>query len=232
MVAALRTTSYTEPAAVSDVLKYEMGTYSREVVTVVSGTAAFALGMVLGQITKGAATSAAKSGGNTGNGTLTMDVTTPVKTDAKVGVYTVRFTAAATNNGTFRVTDPDGIVIGDVVMAGGAGAFDNDIKFAVADGGTDFIVGDGFDITVAAGSGKWARHNPTAVDGRQIAKGVALQPVDASLADVADVVILARGPAEVSNLGLQWDASVSTNNLKLAAMEQLKAVGIVTRQGA
>lgn len=232
MVAALRTASYTEPAAVSDVLKYELGTICREVGTVLSGTAAFAIGMVLGKITKGAATSAAKSGGNTGNGTLTMDATTPVKTDAKVGVYTVRFIAAAANNGTFRVEDPDGIVIGDVVMAGGAGAFDNDIKFAVADGSTDFIVGDGFDITVAAGSGKWAPHNPTAVDGRQVAKAVALQPVDASAADVADVVLLVRGPAEVSSLGLVWHSSVDDNTKKAAAIAQLETAGIITRRGA
>lgn len=100
----------------------------------------------------GTAASAAKSGGNTGNGTLTMDGTTPVLAGAKAGVYTVRCIAAATNNGTFRVTDPDGFVLGDIVMAAGAGAFENDIKFALADGSTDFIVGDGFDVTVTATS--------------------------------------------------------------------------------
>lgn len=232
MVAPARVLTAAEPAAVSDVLKYEHSMYCREVVTILSGTAAFEIGMVLGKITRGAATSAAKSGGNTGNGTLTVDGTTPVKAGAKTGVYTVRFTAAATNNGTFRVTDPDGFVLGDVVMAGGAGAFDNDIKFAVADGATDFIVGDGFDITVAAGSGKWGRYNPTANDGREVARGVALQGCDASAADVADVVIIARGPAEVSNLGLKWDASVSSNPLKAAAIDQLAAAGIITRRGA
>lgn len=232
MVAPARVLTAAEPSAVSDVLKYEHGMYCREVVTVLSGTAAFDIGMVLGKITRGAATSAAKSGGNTGNGTLTVDGTTPVKAGAKSGVYTVRFIAAATNNGTFRVTDPDGFVIGDVVMAAGAGAFDNDIKFAVADGASDFIVGDGFDITVAAGSDKYVRHNPTGNDGREVACAVALQAVDASAADVGDVVIIARGPAEVSNLGLKWDASVSSNPLKAAAMAQLAAVGIITRRGA
>ena len=59
-------------------------------------------------------------------------------------------------------------MIGEVVMAGGAGAFDDDIKFAVADGGTDFIVGDGFDITVAAGSGKYKMALAAAVDGSAV----------------------------------------------------------------
>lgn len=232
MVALLRTLTSTEPSAVSDVLKYEHGGYCREVGTVLSGTAAFDIGMVLGKITRGSATSAATSGGNTGNGTLTVDGTTPVKAGAKTGVYTVRFIAAATNNGTFRVTDPDGFVLGDVVMAGGSGAFDNDIKFAIADGATDFVVGDGFDVTVAVGSLKYVPHDPTKNDGREIACAVALQPVDASAADVTDVVILARGPAEVSNLGLKWHSSVNSNNLKSAAMAQLAAVGIITRRGA
>lgn len=232
MVAALRTLTYNEPAAVSDVLKYEMGTYCREVGTVLSGAAAFAVGMVLGRITKGAATSAAKSGGNTGNGTLTLDATTPRKANAKVGVYTVRFTVAATNNGSFVVTDPDGLAIGTVVMAGGAGAFDNGIKFAIADGSTDFVVGDGFDVTVAAGSLKYAPHDPTATDGREKVAAIALQPVDASAADVTDVVLLVRGPSEVSTLGLKWHSSVSSTPLKTAAQAQLAALGIIVRQGA
>ena len=63
-----------------------------------------------GKIGIGQASSAAKSGGNTGNGTLTMDVTTPIRTGAKAGIYTVRFIAAASNNGTFRVEDPDLLV--------------------------------------------------------------------------------------------------------------------------
>ncbi len=139
-------------------------------------------GAVLGKITDGAAASAAKAGGNTGTGILTMDVT-PVRVGAKPGVYTLRFIAAAANNGTFRVTDPDGFVLGDVVMAGGAGAFDNDIKFAVADGGVDFIVGDGFDITIAAGSGKAKLAATAAVDGSAVPACILAEDCDASLGD-------------------------------------------------
>jgi|GEM_PF-347491 len=148
-------------------------------------------GTVLGKISVGAASSAAKSGGNTGTGTLTMDVTTPVRAGAKVGVYTVRFVEAAANNGTFRVTDPDGFDIGEVVMAGGAGAFDNDIKFAVADGGTDFIVGDGFDITVAAGSAKYKMSLAAAVDGSAVPVVILAEDCDASGGDKTTVAYFA-----------------------------------------
>lgn len=146
--------------------------------------AALLRGTVMGKITLGAVTSAAKAGGNTGTGTLTVDVVTPLLANARQGVYTVRFTAAAANNGTFRVVDPNGAVLGDVVMAGGAGAFADQVKFAVADGGVDFIVGDGFDITVAAGSGKFIKAVKTAVDGSQAPQGILVDDADASVADV------------------------------------------------
>lgn len=140
-------------------------------------------GALLGRIKLGAASSAAKSGGNTGNGTLTMDATTPVLANAQAGVYTVRCITAATNNGTFRITAPDGDVLGDVVMAGGAGTFSNQVKFALADGATDFIVGDGFDITVAAGSGKYVLSLAAALDGSQEPDAILVDDVNAAAAD-------------------------------------------------
>lgn len=224
---ALRSTSWSEPANISDVLKYEHGTYSREVVTIASGAGLLAIGTVLAKLTKGAATSAAKSGGNTGNGTLTLDVTTPVLAGAKAGVYTVRCITAATNGGTFRVEDPDGIVLGDVPVGA---TFADDIKFAIADGASDFIVGDGFDITVAAGSAKYVAHQFGAVTGAEIASAVLLQVVDATSAD-QQAVICARH-AEVSAQGLKWHASVNTSEKKLAAHAQLVDAGIIVRVGA
>lgn len=92
-------------------------------------------------------TSAIKPGGNTGNGTLTMDATTNTLVGVQVGVYTVRLTTAAVNGGTFTVTDPAGTVLGTVVVGA---TFSNQIKFSTSDGAADFVVGDGFNITVNA----------------------------------------------------------------------------------
>lgn len=92
-----------------------------------------------------AAVSAAKAGGNTGNGTNTLDVTTPVLANAQVGVYTIRCVTAAANSGTFEVKDPKGQSLGQYVVGA---TFADQIKFVIADGATDFIVGDGFDVTV------------------------------------------------------------------------------------
>ena len=203
---------------------------SRDKATIKSGSGVIQPGTILGQITAGAASSAAKSGGNTGNGTLTLDAVTPVLAGAKTGVYRVRFAIAAANNGTFVVTDPDGLQIGTVVMAAGAGAFSNGIKLAIADGASDFVVGDGFDITVAVGSLKWAP-SPNAltagIEGAEVARAVAIYGADATSADV-DIAILARD-AEWRIGALVYDATVDDNAKKAIKRAQLAAAGIIAR---
>jgi hypothetical protein len=148
-------------------------------ITILTGLV-LVLGTLLGKILLGAATAAAKTGGNTGDGTLTMDATTPILARAKVGVYTVRCIAAAANAGTLRVTDPEGYVLGDVAVGG---TFANQIKFATADGATDFIVGDGFDITIAAGSGKYKAYDADNVDGSQYPELVLAEAIDSTAGD-------------------------------------------------
>lgn len=152
-----------------------------EKVTIPDGTAAMSRGTVVGKVTLGAATAEA-DGGNTGNGTLTVDATTPVLAGAKVGDYIVTAIAADTDSGTFRVEDPDGNVLGDVDVGD---TFADDIKFVIADGGTDFAVGDKFTVTVAAGSGKFVTSLAAATDGSQEPYGILAD--DTVLADGADI---------------------------------------------
>lgn len=152
-----------------------------DTITVSAGT--LARGTVLGKKTLGAASAAAKSGGNTGTGTITLDPTTPIRARAKAGVYTVRCIAAATNGGVFEVKDPDGYVIGHVTITGGAGGtavHDDQIKFTLTDATTDFVVGDGFDVTIAAGDGTYIASVATAVDGSQVPAGILVDTADAS----------------------------------------------------
>lgn len=221
---ALRTKTWSEPTAVSDVLKgEEEGHFCRDVATIKSGAGVLDIGMVLGKITTGAASAAAKSGGNTGNGTISA-VTIPQT--AKIGVYKVRFTAAT----AFQVIDPDGNVIGGDGATGVA--FSDDVGFTITAGVTPFVAGDGFDITVAAGSGKRVPYDPTAHDGSQIAESILLHAVDASAADVAGAVVLVNGPAEISAIGLKWGLNVTTQAQKDAALAAFKAKLIMARQSA
>lgn len=130
-------------------------------------------GQVLGKITKGAVT---QSFSGTGNGTLTLDATEPRQAHCKKGAYTVKCVAAAENGGTFEVFDPEGDSLGTVAVGA---TFTNQIKFALADGSTDFIVGDAFTVTVAEGSGYLSAYDSSAVDGAE-------KPYAVLLADVAD----------------------------------------------
>lgn len=230
MSRALRTLSYTEPSNQSDVLKHEYATdLCRETETVISGVGVFSHGHVAGRITKGSASSAAKTGGNTGNGTCTLDGTTPVLPGSIPGIYTARCLVAVTNGGMFEVKNPNGAVIGHAVVGT---AFAKDIKFTIADGSTDFAVGDGFDITIAVGSGKIGLYNPAAVNGLETAVGLLLSHGDATAADFAGAILLARGPAVVSRLGLKWGAGVTTTQQQDAAIAALAALNIITRSGA
>jgi len=86
-----------------------------------------------------------------GKGSCTMDASMPALPGAKVGTYTLRCTVAATNGGTFQFTDPDGISLSTVTLPGSANgsiSFTNQLKFTIQDGANDFVVGDGFDITI------------------------------------------------------------------------------------
>lgn len=215
-------TSFNEtPRNLAFLLSEANGLLSREVVTILSGAGKLLAGTVLGKVTYGAVSTAAKSGGNTGTGTISAPT---VLAGAKTGIYKLRFTAAT----TWNLVDPDGFEIG----AGANGVANaNDLAFTTTAGGTAFIAGDGFDITVAAGSGKYVA-SPNAIttgkEGAETAVAVLCYEVDATDADVTDAVVVTND-AEVKKLMLVYDASVDDNTKKAAKNTQLRAVNIKAR---
>lgn len=195
------------------------GERSREAITV--GATAITACMVLGA-TFGAATAAAKAGGNTGNGTFTIDATTPTLAGAKPGVYRLRCIAAAANGGTFRLEDPDGIVLGDTVMAAGSATVSEHIRGALADGSSDFIVGDGFDITVPA-TLTYGPLNLAATTGLSVASAISYGNYAASGRGVAFV----RDCEHNADI-VVWPAGITSDQRALAT-RQLAAQGIILR---
>ena len=159
-------------------------------------------GAAVGRVTLGAASVAAKQGGNTGNGTFTLDATTPILANAQSGVYVVTCITAGTNTATWRVVDPQGFVIGQDVALGGT--FATQIKFVIADGSTDFVVGDAFNVTIAAGSGKIKQLLSTNLDGSQYPYGVLAADVDASGGDKAGTVYLT---GKYNSAAITWGGS-------------------------
>jgi hypothetical protein len=159
--------------------------------------------------------------GNTGNGAMGA---VTVSNSAKPGDHVLTITKAGTNVGDFQVVDPDGYVVGvgtvAVAFAGGG------LSFTLADGSTDFAVGDKFTITVAAGSGNYAMHDASGVDGREVAAAILFDAVDAASASKAGVAI-ARN-AEINGDEITWKTGISAGN-KAAGIESLKARGIIVR---
>ena len=85
-------------------------------------------------------------------------------------------------------------------------------------------------LGIVTASGKYKQIDPSAEDGTQVAAGVLLQACDATLIDRDDGLVVARH-AIVAHHALAWPDAVTTAE-KLTAIAQLKALGVLVRQGA
>lgn len=191
------------------------GQRSREQITVNATAGKLAAGTLLAKITAANAAIATAGGGNTGNGTMGSIV---VGNEAITGTYVLNITEAAANGGEFSVVDPNGAVIGTgtVGVAFSAGG----LAFTLADGSTDFIVGDTFSLAVNAGIGEWVAYDDDGTnDGRRAATGILYAAVDATEADAQAVVIVRD--AEVVGAKL--------TGLDANGQADLLALGIVVR---
>lgn len=189
-------------------------------------------GQVLGRRIVAAALAAVTSAvaadaGNTGNGVFTLDGAAPVAQGAKDGNYRAVCVAVAANSGTFAVFDPSGVEIGRVVVGA---TFNNQIKFVIADGATDFVVGDAFTVTVGAADTQYEYLplNLTAVDGTQNVAGIAVQGITTSDAASGSIAGLVRGPADVRGVNLTWPAGITAAQ-KAEGLRELERLGIVVR---
>jgi len=112
--------------------KVPAGTYNLEC-TYKAGTKTAPLGMVA-------------DGGNTGNGAPGV---VTLGADVKSGVYTLEcISATVSGSEIFRVTTPTGELMNNLTV--GVAFVSTHFSITLADGLTDFIVGDGFTITVSA----------------------------------------------------------------------------------
>lgn len=187
------------------------------------GTArAFPAFVLLGTVLIGAATVTAGAVVGTGNGAIgavTADVGAPA------GIYSVVIVSAAASGGSFQVIRPDGGVDG----AGSVGtAYNGALNFTLADGATDFVVGDRIPVTVAYDAGvveKDVPWDPTATDGSQLVTGVNLFEVEAPVGQDVELKALRRGPVIVRRENLSWPAGVTAAQ-KEAVYARLTDLGI------
>ena len=218
--------TFTEGQYPSDWLKGEQQNpthFSREQITVRAGSGSarsLTSGMVIAKRTTGAATAEA-DGGNTGQGAMSA---VTVAANAKVGVYSVEFVEAASGGGRFEVRDPNGVMIGEGVVGS---AFAQEIGFTISDGDPDFVVGDKFAVTVAAGDGKVVQIDFDEATGDEDAHGVLFADVEAPDGADAQGVAIVRNAAIVASQ-LTWPAGATTQQ-KATALAQLAANGVIER---
>lgn len=141
-----------------------------------------AKGTVLGKISRALGTTTFSG---TGNGAMSGQA---MKTKTKNGNYTVKCITAAANGGTFGVFDPNGNRLPDAVV--GTPYTSPQIDFSIADGSTDFIVGDTFTIPVLAPTEKYVAVDSTAIDGSNEPEAVLVEDIDATASDKIGVAYL------------------------------------------
>lgn len=161
---------------------------------------------------------ASAPGTNTGNGTLGS--LTAKGYAPQVGAYQVEFDDAT----HFVVNSPSGQLVGHgttgvAFAAGGLG-------FTITAGGTAFVPGDSFIVTVVAGSGKFRPWDPANADGSATAVGVLFGGRDVTSVDKA-AVMMARN-CEVNTSELVFPTGTSAAQIA-AALAQLKTLAIIAR---
>lgn len=206
------------------ILSEGAGGISRDNVTIAASQTIIP-GSVLGKRAVVADVAIAQAFAGTGNGALTF-ADPAVNSRVKDGVYTVVCTAASSDGGQFRVEDPGGKHIGDAVVGA---AFNKEIKFTIADGGTDFELGDRFDITVKADAGdfEYGAHDQDATDGLEVACAVALYSATTGVGESAKISAITR-LAEVNGLLLDWNADIDAEE-KADGIQALAASHIIVR---
>ena len=218
-----------EANTLGDVLKYEApNLYSRDAVTVLAGSGAdrvLPVGSVIAKRSKSDAAVTADAG-NTGDGVATL--ADPVLgANAEVGTYTITCVTAAADGGVFEVLTPKGFVLPSITVGQAyAGAH---INLTIADGATDFIVGDIFTLDVS-GDGKIVALDPAGVDGTALAIGIVAADMTAPDGTDTNGVAIVR-EAILADHAVQWPAGITAGQ-KAQAIDDLEARGILIRTGA
>ena len=115
---------------------------SREAVTILSGQN-LDVGAVLGRVALGIGRASIPAVVGTGNGLMSLVFAGP---DVEEGDYVITCKTKVTNAGVFSVVAPSGKALPDATVA--VAYISSHINFSIADGSTDFEVGDVFTIVV------------------------------------------------------------------------------------
>ncbi len=220
--------AHAESTYLGDVLKCEApNLYSREAVTVLAGDDAdrtLNVGAMIARRTRTEVTVTAGAD-NTGDGEATL-ANPALGGLAEAGTYRLTCIAAGAA-GTFQVLSPKGYRLPDLTVGE---AYEGDhLNLTVADGATDFAVGDAFTVEVT-GDGKVVGLDPAAVDGTAEAIGIVAYDVTAPDGVDTEVTAILRD-AVLADRAIVWPTDI-TDEGKAIAVADLEARGILIRKAA
>jgi hypothetical protein len=133
--------------------------------------------------------------------------------------------AVASNSGVFSVTGPTGIPLPNATVGT---PYTDELGFTIADGLTDFHVGDGFDITVVLDAAQFKAYDPGNTDGSEAVAGILWDDVDATDGPVRAAAI--TGQAEVNRAELTWFAGATADEIAAGIASLDSGLGIRARQ--
>ena len=124
--------------------------------------------------------------------------------------------------GAVELKDPDGDVIESFELPTTPGiTLSNQVKFAMVEGSTAFVVGDGFDITIAAGSGLYKIVNSANIDGSNVAECVLAETTVVASGAESKAVVYTRGVFNEDHLVYSGSDTYATH------AERLRMLGIL-----
>lgn len=161
----------------------------------------------------------------TGNGVLTL-ASPAYNGQVKNGVYKATCITVAANGGTFRVEDPEGKEIGSVAVGA---AFNKAVKFTIADGATDFALGDEFSLNVSVDEEDfvYVPFVPAGTDGSEVPVAYSIYSV-VTLANQTKSTALITNDAELNGNCINWPAGI-TDVQRNDAINALRERGIKVR---
>jgi hypothetical protein len=145
---------------------------------------------------------------------------------AKVGDYNLECVEQITNSGRFKLEDPDGKLLSDQLVIPVSSTLYYEgfgLKFDLADGATDFDVGDKFEIATTA-DGALDAYDPAGLDGTEIPVALMARTRTEAVAGDYPERVLIKGEVREDMVD-----TATTPTITDALRDLLKDIGIILR---
>jgi Bacteriophage lambda head decoration protein D len=206
------------------ILSEAPGALSRSNVRVGASQTILANGL-LARVANTAGVSIAQSFAGTGNGVLTL-ASPAYNSKVKDGAYKLTCVTVAANGGVFRVEDPMGNSLGNATVGA---AFAKEIRFTIADGATDFALGDEFTLAVSFDEedAQYVAYNPSGSDGSEVPAALSIYAVTTGVG-VSQLASAMVRSCELNGSNIAWPSGITTAQ-KNDAIQALEARGVIVR---